>query len=77
MDPNANIQEQLAIFERMAKRHDAHDHATTSPVAAINYYREQIADGDRLAELAKALDAWMEKGGFMPERWMKYRGFIK
>lgn len=57
MDPNANLEEQLRLAQRMLDVYDRHN--------------DNGADGARLAELVEALDAWLAKGGFLPERWQR------
>jgi hypothetical protein len=59
MDPDENLREQREIVSRM--------------LAGGPHYssEEQVADGDRLAELVQALDVWISAGGFLPEDWRK------
>ena len=56
MDPNANLQEQREIVERMLD--DNSEHIDTG-------------DAVRLADLVQALDEWITKGGFLPDAWRK------
>jgi hypothetical protein len=60
MDPDANLQEQRRIAERLLDDNQRHD----------PYHREQ--DALRLAELVQALDEWITKGGFLPPSWGKH-----
>jgi len=55
MDPNANLEEQRAIIDRML---DGKGDYT-------------LGDTLRLAELATALDKWISGGGFLPASWLK------
>lgn len=54
MDPDANLNEQRCIIARMLREGS-----------------EEIDTGDavRLAELARALDEWINNGGFLPAEW--------
>lgn len=57
MDPNANLQEQVMIA-----RHLADD----------DYPTHELANrATRLAELVLALDEWISRAGFLPERWQR------
>ncbi len=58
MDPNANLQEQREIVQRILAE-DSRDVDT--------------GDAVRLAELVRELDAWLTKGGFLPRRWLRGR----
>lgn len=61
MDPNANLEEQRRIVMRML------DHS-----CSVSCSCNQCAhDGARLAELVKALDEWITKGGFLPQAWSR------
>lgn len=60
MDPDANLQEQRQLAERIIADEESGMGAATR-------------DADRLAELVLALDAWIENGGFLPERWRRLR----
>ncbi len=53
MDPNANLEEQRRTAWRLLNEEEE-----PSPVDAM-----------RLAELVLALDEWLFKGKFKPERW--------
>jgi len=55
MDPNANLEEQRRIVQRMLYG-DEHN----PPLEE---------DAVRLAELVEALDGWLDKGGFLPDAW--------
>lgn len=68
MDPNANLKEQRQIIARMQKRDNAYpDHA--NEIEINNHNLKQAEDGERLAHLARALDEWIQKGGFLPIDW--------
>jgi hypothetical protein len=56
MDPDANLAEQLRWAERLTEDRFSND-------------RERCAAGVRLAELVQALDEWIRRGGFVPDRW--------
>jgi hypothetical protein len=56
MDPNANLNEQLELAERIAARRGIESD-------------DDAADAARLAELVLALDDWIVQGGFLPGRW--------
>lgn len=56
MDPNATLKEILEIAERMISVDDRDA-------------GELIEDSLQLVELVMALDEWMTKGGFLPEKW--------
>lgn len=66
MDPNANIEELL----RLAQRIRAEDNTTELKVMTEN---EVLDAAERMSELVLALDEWLVKGGFMPQRW-QYAG---
>lgn len=57
MDPDANLREQLELAERL------NDENGYGPG------EDMSADAARLAELVLALDGWIRRGGFLPERW--------
>lgn len=54
MDPNANLEEQINISNRIINGTGDMD---------------DMDDAERLAELVLALDEWIERGGFLPRRW--------
>ena len=54
MDPNANLEEQRSIIDRMLDEHSEYI---------------DTGDALRLAELVQALDAWIVSGGFLPRSW--------
>jgi hypothetical protein len=58
MDPNANLQEQLRLAERIVEDGESGMGAST-------------LHADRLAELVLALNEWISNGGFLPEAWRK------
>ncbi len=55
MDPNENLNEQLRLADIIQDGMLGPDY--------------DLADIDRLAELVIALDEWITKGGFIPQRW--------
>jgi hypothetical protein len=63
MDPTANLREQLKLANRLAMGTARND----SPEARLD-------DAIRLADLVLALDQWLTKGGFSPERWAHLKG---
>jgi len=60
MDPNANLTEALELARILFPDREE-DTVTDADVL--------ISNGARLAELLLALDGWLVKGGFAPERW--------
>jgi hypothetical protein len=58
MDPNANLDEQLDIVQRMLNQESEHI---------------DTGDAVRLAELVEALNEWICKGGFLPATWDRGR----
>lgn len=60
MDPNFNLSDQLDIAKEIL------DYCERYPYGDRYTHSE-----DRLAELVIALDEWITKGGFLPERWTK------
>lgn len=62
MDPTANLTEQLTLARRMIADYD-------NP----NGNGIDQDDAARLAELVVALDAWIRRGGFLPEPWSANR----
>jgi hypothetical protein len=57
VDPDANLKEQLELADSINKSAES---GFESP-----------DDAWRLAELVLALDEWIKKGGFLPQRWTK------
>ncbi len=57
MDPNRNLDEQLALAKQIQQYADEH------PTERIS------GDTLKLAELVEALDHWITGGGFLPDRW--------
>lgn len=53
MDPNANLNESLALANAIIDGNDYVD----------------AGEAERLAELVVALDDWIRKGGFLPDDW--------
>jgi hypothetical protein len=66
MDPSTNLQEQMHLARKILQIVDEcpEDGSFTT---------EQLEDlaehAPRLAELVMALDGWLRRGGFLPERW--------
>jgi hypothetical protein len=58
MDPNANLKELLRIANQVVSEDD-HDEGISHDVSA------------RMAELVISLDGWINRGGFLPERWIQ------
>lgn len=67
MDPNANLDQQLALAKDIVTMIDgAGDQGLTDE------QKEQvIAHAEELAERVEALDHWLTGLGFLPERWAK------
>lgn len=63
MDPNANLQEQLELASQFLSQADQ-DEATRSEFVPI----DEVA---RLAELVVSLDEWLNRKGFLPQRWQR------
>jgi len=66
MDPDANIREQVELAERIQRRIDSEHQGVAGPAL-----QGVIDDADRLAELVIALDGWVARGGFLPQRWRR------
>lgn len=58
MDPQANLQEQREIANRLLN--------PVEDEAGFRNTRDRIVDAERLAELVIALDEWRTGGGFDP-----------
>jgi hypothetical protein len=58
MDPNACLKEMLELARKGIYLADAKEDGSLDPT-----------DAERLCELVLALDGWVTKGGFMPQRW--------
>ncbi len=63
MDPDANLEEQLALARAIQEEIDSTEDG------------EEVAidptDVDRLTELVLSLDGWIRKGGFLPKAWRR------
>lgn len=70
MDPDANLQEQRQIAQRILERFDQ-VHPDTGEYTAQAQI-DQLQDAERLAELVQALDGWITSAGFMPAAWRKH-----
>lgn len=60
MDPNATLDELLALTRSLLNTPDADGVAES---------RLDPADAIRAAELVEALDGWLMMGGYLPRRW--------
>jgi broad specificity phosphatase PhoE len=71
MDPDANLKEQLELVKKMKERQSEFNEEEEEWTAAdvSDWRREQVDDGERLAELVEALNEWILKGGFLPKAW--------
>jgi hypothetical protein len=58
MDPSANLREQLHLAVSITKANEGEDGGSID-----------VVDACRLAELVLALDQWVCRGGFLPQRW--------
>jgi hypothetical protein len=58
MDPDAALDELLALLDRMTTLAGMH----LPP-------RAMTEDVHRMIELVEALDSWLASGGFLPHRW--------
>jgi hypothetical protein len=69
VDPKQNLEDQRTIRERILVLSDQRKTTTTE--------RREIRDlAVRLAFLSEALDEWMEKGGALPEQWLRCRNML-
>lgn len=66
MDPNSNIAEQLRIVHSI---HQINDRCNPDGSLSNVQVAALASHADRLADLVEALDDWIAKGGFLPERW--------
>jgi hypothetical protein len=62
MDPDANLEEQLRIVERINEERDKESDEFTEDITEDAY---------RLAELVETQDGWIKSGGFLPKRWRR------
>lgn len=61
MDPNENLSRQRGIVSDITELRELGEaHVPYGQVAVLAY---------ELAELVSALDEWLAKGGFLPNRW--------
>lgn len=69
MDPNANLDEQLALVARIKEI------ASVGQWTDLNgpLLDELMTKSARLVELHEALDHWLTGGGFLPSRWNEPR----
>ena len=63
MDPDANLEEQLELAQELMEMNS--DDMDTDALQEIE------GKASRLAELVLALDEWIERGGFLPKRWVR------
>lgn len=66
MDPNANLNELLSLAEQIADAQDEDDGEQDDSTFPDGFDRSDLY---RFAELVQALDEWLTKGGFKPDRW--------
>jgi hypothetical protein len=60
MDPDANLEDQLALASKLCWQ--------------IDYEREiSEVDVNRLADLVISLDVWIKNGGCLPKAWQEVR----
>ena len=59
MDPNANLEEQRQLIERMQNQPPGWE--------ACDFNQDAL----RLAELVVELDGWIRNGGMLPKAWLK------
>lgn len=64
MDPDANLEEQRRIQERL-------DRSRLDDYPSDTILELQNNDLNRLAQLAAALDEWLSRGGFLPKAWLR------
>ena len=60
MDPDSNLEEQRRLYKKLLN-----GQCSGWPRGRLE------ADAFRLAELAEALDVWIQNGGFLPKRWAR------
>jgi hypothetical protein len=65
MDPNATLYTALNAARNIIKAIDATSHEEDIDANALEH------DASDLAEALIALDEWITKGGFVPERWAR------
>lgn len=65
MDPNANLDQQLALTKELLRLLDG-DAQNVANLAVFDRITQLAGD---LAERVEALDHWITGGGFLPERW--------
>jgi hypothetical protein len=64
VDPDANLEEQRRIQERL-------DRSRLDDYPSDTILELQNNDLNRLAQLAAALDEWLSRGGFLPKAWLR------
>lgn len=63
MDPNKTLEEIMHLVVKILFWRHPEDH-----------HGETLAElGKELAQKVSDLDSWLEKGGFIPQAWMRYR----
>ena len=70
MDPNANLDELLSLAEQVSEAWDEEDGEQDDTSFPKGLDRSDLY---RFAELVQALDGWLKKGGFKPDRWTNKR----
>lgn len=76
MDPNANLRELLdlaasAIGNAEVDRDDPGWEEDARVGDMVGAYKQIQAEAVRMAELVRALDEWLSKGGFLPAAWAR------
>jgi len=62
MDPNANLEEQRRLTQKLLS-------LTVGEADLPDLHSDAV----RLAELVEALDVWLTRGGFLPSEWQALR----
>lgn len=68
MDPNANLKEQLTLASEILAIQDAAGEDGSFDEGQSARVEHNAL---RLAELVEELNAWISKGGFLPDWWRK------
>lgn len=72
MDPNANLDQQLALAQDIINMVDGAGVGADGGIGLSDEQKERlIAHAEELAERVQALDHWLTGLGFLPERWAK------
>lgn len=70
MDPNANLEEQLALVDSINEVIDGADEDGTISEDGRDTI---VEDAQRLVELVESLHGWIKGGGFLPREWSRGR----